>query len=444
MGKSYADPPSATKKRSTRENSVIYEGSQVDRCVNNESPFFRHPLIPKEKKMSHSSSSRALAYVKQYTLPTLTQGKTWSISFYAFDPASGTLRRKRIRVSPKFSSRTARIGYAKDLMERITIELQQGWNPWIEATSGAVAFTTWDDVCTLYRSSLSRMWAEGVLRDKTMRDYLSRLDNFNSWNAGQARPIFYAYQFDRKLLTRFVDWLWLDHGLSVRTRDNYVTWLRVFGGWLVSKDILQDNPAEHVPMLGGRIKSQKNRTIIPPDAMGRLRDWCRSNNRHFLLACYVLYYCLIRPNEMSFIKLKHISVSKGTVFIPADSSKNRKDGTVTLPDCVLKLMIELDVFASADEDYLFSDGFRPGRKHRTGKQFTDYWNHYIRKNLHFPPEWKFYSLKDTGITDLIRSNTDLLSVRNQARHHSLLMTDIYTPHDIEQANDVIRYRQGTF
>ena len=441
MRRKPSDPPSATKQRLTCTDSADWPGSQVDRCVSNASPFFRFPLVPKEKKMSQNS---ALAYVKQYTLPTLTQGKTWSISFYAFDPAAGALRRKRIRVSPKFSSRSARIRYARDLMERLSIELQQGWNPWIEADAGAAAFTTWEDVCDLYRSSLSRMKAEGVLRQKTLSDYLSRLATLYDWNAGQPRPIFYAYQFDRKLLNRFVDWLWLDHGLSVRTRDNYVTWLRVFGGWMLSKEILQENPAEHVPMLGSRIKSQKNRTIIPPDAMARLRDWCRAHNPHFLLASYVLYYCLIRPNEMSFIQLKHISVSRGTVFIPADSSKNRKDGTVTLPDRVLRLMVDLDIFSATDEDYLFSDGFRPGAKHRTPKQFTDYWNHYVRKALHFPPEWKFYSLKDTGITDLIRCNTDLLSVRNQARHHSLLMTDIYTPHDIEQANDVIRHREGDF
>ena len=147
---------------------------------------------------------------------------------------------------------------------------------------------------------------------------------------------------------------------------------------------------------------------------------------------------------MSFIRLSHVSVSRGTVFIPADSSKNRRDGTVTLPDRVLKLMVELDVFSHPDQDYLFSDGFRPGAAHRTSKQFTDFWNHHVRKDLRFPHEWKFYSLKDTGITDLIRSNTDLLSVRNQARHHSLLMTDIYTPHDIEQANDIIRHREGDF
>ena len=50
----------------------------------------------------------------------------------------------------------------------------------------------------------------------------------------------------------------------------------------------------------------------------------------------------------------------------------------------------------------------------------------MKKALELPAQYKFYSLKDTGITDLIRANTDLLSVRDQARHHSLQMTDLYT------------------
>lgn len=124
--------------------------------------------------------------------------------------------------------------------------------------------------------------------------------------------------------------------------------------------------------------------------------------------------------------------------------KDRKDGTVTLPDVVVKLMIELEIFSHPDSYYLFSHQLLPGPERHSSKQFTDYWSHYIRKDLRFPDKWKFYSLKDTGITDLIREHTDLLSVRNQARHHSLLMTDIYTPHDIEEANDVIKSRKAAF
>ena len=56
--------------------------------------------------------------------------------------------------------------------------------------------------------------------------------------------------------------------------------------------------------------------------------------------------------------------------------------------------------------------------------------------------YKFYSLKDTGITNMIRSNTDIISVRDQARHSSILITDIYTPKDIKEANELLLNYKG--
>lgn len=377
-------------------------------------------------------------------MPHLSCAKCyWYISFHAFDPAIGKLRRKRIRISPKFTKVSERRKYANDLLERIILELQQGWNPWIQYAAPE-QYATWQDVTDKYRSFLSRCKADDVLRLKTWKGYTSFLDNFNAWNEEQPSPIRYVYQFDSRLLGRFVDWLWLDKGLSVRTRDNYVGWLRTFSKWLVSHSFVESDPSASLQTLGGQRSGKKNRTVLPQDAMAKLRSHLLETNKHYLLACYILYYCFIRPNEMSHIQLKHISIKRGTIFIPDYSSKNRKDGTVTLPDVVLKLMIELDIFSHPDSDYLFSHSLKPGPEHHSSKQFTDYWSHYVRKPLRWPEKWKFYSLKDTGITDLIRENTDLLSVRNQARHHSLLMTDIYTPHDIEEANDAIRHRKAAF
>lgn len=43
---------------------------------------------------------------------------------------------------------------------------------------------------------------------------------------------------------------------------------------------------------------------------------------------------------------------------------------------------------------------------------------------------------------MLRANTDVLSVRDQARHSSILITDIYTPKDIQKANEYIKNYQG--
>ena len=439
-----AYPAPATNSALINCNSVDYASEKDISRDSNETIFFQVPPVPERKKMSSNQKSSLPAVIKSYTMPVLTCAKCyWYISFYAYDPSQSKLRRKRIRISPKFKKVSDRRQYANDLLERITLELRQGWNPWINFSSPE-QYATWQDVCTEYRSYIGKCKAEALMREKTWKGYTSFLDNFNAWNDSQHRPIFYAFQFDQKLLTRFVDWLWLDKGLSVRTRDNYVMWLHTFCKFLIGHSYVESDPSVCLQCIGGKIKSNKNRTIIADEGMARLKDWCLEHNKHFLLACYILYYCFIRPNEMSYIQLKHISIERGTIYIPDYSSKNGKDGTVTLPDVVTKLMIELEIFKHPDNHYLFSKALMPGPERHSAKQFTDYWSTYVRKALKFPDKWKFYSLKDTGITDLIREHTDLLTVRNQARHHSLLMTDIYTPHDIEEANDVIRHRKAAF
>ena len=43
---------------------------------------------------------------------------------------------------------------------------------------------------------------------------------------------------------------------------------------------------------------------------------------------------------------------------------------------------------------------------------------------------------------MLRANTDVLSVRDQARHSSILITDIYTPKDVKKANKLLLNYEG--
>lgn len=86
---------------------------------------------------------------------------------------------------------------------------------------------------------------------------------------------------------------------------------------------------------------------------------------------------------MTFIKLKDVSVQNGTIYIAPEVSKIGKDSVVTQPDCMLKLMVELGVLSCPADWYLFSDDFRPGKKYRSVKQFTDAWTK-LRKQFGWP------------------------------------------------------------
>ena len=58
----------------------------------------------------------------------------------------------------------------------------------------------------------------------------------------------------------------------------------------------------------------------------------------------------------------------------------------------------------------------------------------MRTKLNLPKNVHWYSLKDSGITDLLRAGVPLISVRDHARHFSSAQTDTYTPTDMRNAD----------
>lgn len=443
-------PASATKKAVScldSNTSAFFLNNNRDKngtsIINSLGLDGNSPSLPKKKMPSSEKQNLLPSFIRRYTTPKLHTGKCWYIDFTCLDPASGTMRRKRIKINHISNKKTELRKYAQDLCERISEELRVGWNPFLKFESEN-AYTTFELAVESYKRYLAKLVEEDIMRQKTFKGYISMLKVFLEWKDSLKVKKEYIYQFNPQMCNSFIDHLWLELGRSGTTRDNYVIWLKTFAKFLLQKQYIDNDPTVSLSVLGKKKSMKKNRTVISDSDMIRLKDYALERKKHFLLACYILYYCFIRPREMSFIKLSDISVKKGTIFVSESVAKNKKDGTITLPDCVLSLMVDLDIFKYPSSFYLFSNGMMPGKEYRSDKQFRDFWSHYVRKDLKFPAHYKFYSLKDTGITDLIRDNTDLVSVRNQARHYSLLMTDIYTPRDIQEANELIRHRKAAF
>ena len=94
-------------------------------------------------------------------------------------------------------------------------------------------------------------------------------------------------------------------------------------------------------------------------------------------------------------------------------------------------------------DYLFSvKDFKPGVKQVTPKKISDNWVKF-RTLKKIPIQYQLYSLKDTGITDLLISGVPAIKVRDQARHHDLKITESYTPRN-KVADDFVRNSKVVF
>ena len=374
-------------------------------------------------------------------MPVYHKGKACYVDFSVFDPELGAMHRKRVSVN-HVKGTAAREKYVRALMKELTNKLSDGWHPWVDG-SLEEGYQTMEEVLEKYSAYQRRMFSDGAIREETMRDYISKVTVLRLWIEKSTRRIYYVYQFDRPAVSAFMDWLLTERDIKIRTWNHYLTWLRGLFKWMMNRGYVKEDPTAGIDRMNFN-KKAKDRTVIPERELARIRMYLEEHNRHFLLACYILHYVFVRPHEMTFIRVRDINIEKKTLYLYGDQTKNHDDAVLTLPDKVIKLMAELNVFDAPSHSYLFSEGCKPGEKKKEAKMFRDYWNDHVRKDLKMPSAYKFYSLKDTGITAMIRANMDVLTVRDQARHSSLAITNIYTPKDIKEANPYILRYKGEF
>ena len=135
------------------------------------------------------------------------------------------------------------------------------------------------------------------------------------------------------------------------------------------------------------------------------------------------YYTLIRPGELSNLKIGDISLKNQTVFVSKQFSKNHRDAEVGLNKSIIKLMLDLGIFKWPDSHYLFGTGFLPNSEKMGADQFNKRWKK-MRAALRWDDCYQFYSLKDTGIRDLANA-AGVVVARDQARHSDITTTNKY-------------------
>lgn len=254
-----------------------------------------------------------------------------------------------------------------------------------------------------YRQHIARLY-----KPTTARDYSKRLDVLLHWCSMHGITHVEEINF-----LQFLDYLFLDRGVSPRTRNNYRTWLRSFCSW--ARLDMGD-----VPTMKER---GKIRQPLPASMLRRIRNYLVLHDKHFLLAVMLEYYTFIRPGELSELRIGDIDVKRHAIHVRASISKNGKAEMVGLNNSIVALMRELGTMRYPKEWHLFSCRLRPGTAKLDSRMFRDRWAR-LRKQLAIPKEYQFYSLKDSGIRDLANS-AGIVIARDQARHSSIAVTNKY-------------------
>ena len=258
-------------------------------------------MFSEEKKLL---SQKKVIY--PWTYPTLHKAKRWYVDFYILDPGTNRMRRKKYMLS-RYKTAKARNEMAKQKIAWIVDELTNGWNPFVRARITR-DFTKWDLVLSRYKEYLAVAGRKGLLKEKTVYDYQSRVKNLEQFLTETDTHLSYIYEFDRSFCVEFLDYLYFDKDVSAVTRNGYRTWLSTFSSWLINKEYISkdSNPVADIRQMR---EEEKKREPLTKSALKAMREYLTSHNPHFLLAGYIEYYVNIRPDEMRYLKIGYISIT---------------------------------------------------------------------------------------------------------------------------------------
>ena len=362
-------------------------------------------------------TSRKRVYV-DYKPAELKINTDWLIVYYVKIPAQNEFKRFRIRV-PVIHPKSERVKYGKKMALSINQKLENGWSPFYEDNN--VKYKSLEYCADLFLSYQEKEVADGIKRPDTIRAYKSYISILKNYATEKNTNMKFIIEVDFHFVGSYLDFLYYDKKKSPETYNNHLRFLNIFFEWCKTKQFVNQNPAENIK---AKPKTQKKREVLTDDIKLKVSE-LQQTNFHYYVLCMVTYYCFIRRTELTKIKVSDVNLLKGFIVVSAENSKNRKTEAVTIPNIFLPILAQ-HLTKAKNTDFLFSSNdFKPGAKQLSPKKISDEWTKF-RKKEKFDNKFQFYSLKDTGITDLLNSGIPAIKVRDQARHYDLKITESYT------------------
>jgi integrase len=347
----------------------------------------------------------------------------WYIEFYIWDLRTEKLVRKRSYLGfEKFASDQAKALYGKNKCKEINkvlrftaldnqeFRLKEERPKLPEKLSLSEAFSR---IITIkYPIDRNR---------KTHLTYTSICARFTEFCAKNLIIANDIKKVNQKIAQEYIDYLTSEKKLHQNTVVANHSALRTIFNGLLKRNIIESNPWIGIDKPG-EIQTERNIAFTTLEQQ-KLKEIISGAHPELWNIVQLIYYCFLRPVEISRLKRKDFDFEKGKIFVSGQNSKNGKDSFLVIPDALLQHYLNQGFDKLNGELFLFgADGkasLKPignnwmNRKH---SQFLDKLN-ITGKTL--------YSWKHTGVVAAYNAGVDLKSIQLQCRHHSIEQTDIY-------------------
>lgn len=368
--------------------------------------------------------------INSYLPAILKENKSgWIIEYYCENPATHILQRKQIklqRILKRYRSvKDARV-HINRMIVTLNTKLSGGWNPFFNSEDARL----YEKFSTVIDAFIREKTKEN--RENTLRSYVSfckMLSEFVERNA----PGLFASMFGQLLAVRYMEYMYSERNVGANTFNNHLKMGRALFNWMKEKCYTKQNPFE---LIKPKPKTDKSRIIIPADVRQAIIKDLSEHNPQLLLISKLVYNSLIRPSEIKLLKIEYINLKERNIFIPKKIAKNKKDRFATINQDIITHFENMKLEQYPDNYFVFGEDLKPNAVHVNNGYYSKRWDK-MRKRVGLPMEMQLYSLRDTGIHEMLKSGIDDLSVMQHANHHSLEMTTLYANHHDPNLNELI-------
>ncbi len=341
-------------------------------------------------------------------------GKITRIVYYAKNPLSERLERVVVKCN-RVRQKAERMRYARSIADNINEKLRRGWNPFVDRMSTEGYTLLFDAVEQFVHEK------ERELRKDSIRSYRSLAKAFTGWLEAQGYAGSYACMFNEVFARKYMESLAADEDIGARTYNSYLRFQRTLFFWMVDRRYATENPFQN---LKAKRVDEKQRQALPPEVKAQIHAYVeRHGMREWDVVMQLCYRCFIRPKEIMMLRVQDVDLKEWVITIPATVAKNHHERVVAIPGVLRDFFAGLEGLPRTY--YIFSTGYRPGRVLKDTRDVGKSWAA-MRDELGFDKCYSFYSLKDTGITEMLEAGVPAKLVKELADHHSLEMTERYT------------------
>ena len=378
-----------------------------------------------------SISSEFMGYTPPILKKTASRGE--HIEYYVYNPVTMKMERQRIRLeklSHQFKNRSQYKQMVMQLMMNLTGKLAGGWTPYGE-NQNVAEYTPINKAIEAYIADKSR-----DLRKASMVSYISVAKIFVEWLTTQNIHEMASHLLNQRTCQRFMDELRDRPKFNNNTYNTYLKKYRACFAWMVDRGYCKENPFEKIKTLK---KQEKIRQLIPVDSHETVINHVRtSKHPNYEIVMHLIFTSLIRPSEIERLQVRDVDLKNKCIHIPANKAKTHKDRDAALSDTCIALLIPLlSKPGILPTWYLINSNYECGPDPCYHGMFKKHWMK-IRKECGLPDEMQLYSLKDSGITEMLEAGVSINQVKEAAGHADISTTNKYIGKDTEKMIEAVR------